>query len=151
MYIDIFQSLSGLFIGGIAGFLGAVVGAGGLVSIPLLIFLGLPPHFFGLLYAAALGAGAGAVIFIVLVEFFGLTIIEANATDLPAWFALVLITIVIFSIKGLVIYSVGVPMLIGGYIGGRLGADMAIHKGEAWVKAVFMLLVIVFAIKLLFF
>ena len=241
--------VAAFFIGVVGSFLGSLVGAGGLVSIPLLIFIGLPPqvaiatnkcisvgggatamykfskakkvlwkyvpafivlaliatfvgtkilleipeefikhalggilllfipllfykkklgteqkevsknkkmfgyglYFFGLVYAAMIGAGAGTLIFMVLMYFFGLPIIQANATDLIPWYILTCLSLIIFSFHGIVDYSVGIALLIGGLFGGYLGAKVAIQKGNARVKGIFIAVIAVSAIKLLFF
>jgi uncharacterized protein len=246
---EITTIVGALLIGFIGSFLGSIIGAGGLVSIPLLIFTGLPPqvaiatnkfmsvglgvgaipkfwkaekvlwkyvpifivisilaayvganlllrineailgkvvgiiillvlpivfikkdfgiikrevsntrkavgHFFyflGLVYAAFFGAGAGTIIFVILMYFFGFTIIEANATDLIAWYLLTIISLVIFAINGIVNYAVGIPLLIGGVIGGYIGAHTAIKKGNRWVRALFVPVIIFSGLKLLFF
>ncbi|PHN06586.1 sulfite exporter TauE/SafE family protein [Flavilitoribacter nigricans] len=42
--MEITKIIAALFVGIFAGFIGAMVGSGGLISIPFLIFLGLPPQ-----------------------------------------------------------------------------------------------------------
>jgi uncharacterized membrane protein YfcA len=232
----------------LAGFIGAAVGGGGLISIPLLLFLGIPPqialatnkfgglgvsagalykfikekkiiwHYaIGLLIAGILASLVGAnillslkssslnliigVVLLVLaptlfinkefglkyrevskrwhlvryaiyfvlgilasiiggigiinitfvVLFFGLPILEANATELVAYTALSLSAVTIFIIKGLIDYRIAVVLFAGMLIGGYFGAHSAIKKGNKWLKSLMAVVIIGSAIKILFF
>ena len=42
--MEIIKLVATFFVGVFASFIGSMVGSGGLISIPFLIFLGLPPH-----------------------------------------------------------------------------------------------------------
>lgn len=231
----------------LAGFIGAAVGGGGLISIPLLLFLGIPPqvtlatnkfgglgvsagvlykfikekkivwkYAIGLLIAGILASLIGAnillslkssslnliigIVLIVLaptlfinkefglkhreiskrwhivryiiyfilgifasiiggigiinitfvVLFFGLPILEANATELVAYTALSLSAVTIFIIKGLIDYRVAVVLFLGMLIGGYFGAHSAIKKGNRWLKMLMVVVIIASAIKILF-
>ncbi len=236
------------FVGLISGFVGAVAGGGGLISIPFLIFLGLPPQVaiatskfggVGLSFGAivkfikekkivwkyipfliaisliggyiganillavksevlskvvgiilllllptlfikkeiglenrvvtkrkrALGfflyflimtfggffGGVGSLAIYTLMFFLGLTIIKANATDIVPWFFMSLFATAIFMFNGIVDYQYGIVIFFGMIIGGYIGAHTAIRKGNKWVKLVFATVIIVSAIKILFF
>lgn len=246
---EIITLISVFVVGVIASFIGATVGGGGLLSIPFLIFLGLPPQiaiatnkmgavglslgaipkfwkakhiqwqYVPLFSAAALlgaylganillnlneelltkivgviivlmlpllflrkelgikrtetsktkkaigyllyilvavfggffGGGAGTLIFYVFMVFYGLTIIEANATGTVPWFLLSLAGFIIFAFHGLINYPIGIALFLGMLVGGRMGAHTAIKKGNQWVKILFTIIVIISGIKLLFF
>src|SRR3989344_3100597 len=164
-----------VFLVGIAvGVLDALAGGGGLISIPFLIFMGLPApvaiatdrlgtfgwsfgaitkfwharkvnwkyvlpfsvlsiagaylgsRFLlainGVLLSMFLGGFLGVVpgVTYILVFFFGMSIIETNATTVIPWFLLSVVSLTIFIQKGLVNYPYGitlaVSMLIGGYL-----------------------------------
>ena len=54
--------LATFFVGLASGFIGAIVGGGGLISIPFLIFIGLPPHTaIATNQLGALGLAIGAI------------------------------------------------------------------------------------------
>lgn len=108
-----------LFIGVVAGFFDSVVGAGGLISIPSLIFLGFQPNV------------------AIATDRFG-TIGQTVTAFFKFW-------------KARQILWRYVPLLVGMAIGGYLGAHMALKKGNSWIKRLFVLFVIVSALKLLFF
>jgi hypothetical protein len=237
-----------LFIGIISSFIGAIVGAGGLISIPFLIFLGLPPHYaiatgrfasiglnivaikeffkhkqvikrliipfilvvptsvilstvavinissevtegiiialliFALVFFAlkkdvgvvtkkkkkkyqilgyvllfvatffgAFIGGLGVLQYLIITYFFGLTLIQANATERVAWFVAVIISTIIFAVNGYINYLLGISLFFGFMIGGYLGVNTAIKKGNQWVRMLFLLLIVVYLIKFIFF
>jgi uncharacterized membrane protein YfcA len=81
----------------------------------------------------------------------GLTFIEANALDKLIWLINPVISVIIFALKGIIYYQIGIVLLLGMVIGGYLGAHTAIKKGNKFVKLAFSVVVIASAIKLLFF
>ena len=97
------------------------------------------------------GGGTGVIILYILMIFFGMTIIEANATNTIPWFVLAASSLTIFAMNGIIDYKIGTALLAGMAIGGYIGAHVALQKGDAWVKQLFALLVIAIAIKVLFF
>ena len=62
---------------------------------------------------------------------------------------LALVVLIIFGINGLLHFDVGIALFFGMLLGGRLGANVAIKKGNAWVKILFVITIIALAIKLL--
>ncbi|MCK5042613.1 MAG: sulfite exporter TauE/SafE family protein, partial [Candidatus Aenigmarchaeota archaeon] len=83
--------------------------------------------------------------------FFGFTIIQSNATSIIPWFVMSITSLIIFIINGLVVYQVGISLFAGMLVGGYLGAQTAIKKGNRWVKIIFLAVVFVSAVKILFF
>lgn len=245
----IIQLIVSSLIGVVAGFIGAIAGGGGLISIPLLIFLGLPPqiaiatnkfagiglslgatykfakskkiiwkyvlpfsiialiggilganilvninkgllsktvgivlliflpviflkkdmgvkhrktsdirktigyifYFASAIYGGFFGGGAFILIAYTLMYFFGFKIIQANATDIIPWLILSISASIIFIIHGIIDFHIGIVLFIGMIFGGYLGAHTAIKKGDKWVKTIFAVIVIISAIKILFF
>lgn len=235
-----------LIIGVASGFLGAIAGGGGLISIPFLLFLGIPPQItlatnkfggmglsFGGLYkfikekkivwkyaiilscagilgsligsrilltinvailqkligillillvptfffkknfgieekqtsrnrkivgcflyflvaiVASIFGGLGAVTISIVILFFGLSIIKANATELVSYSVFSLCSVIIFAFNGIIDYKTGIVLFLGMMIGGYLGAHTAIKKGDKWVKIIFALVVVASAVKIL--
>lgn len=247
--LDLLPLLSVFLVGIVASFIGSIAGNGGLISIPFLIFLGLPPHvaiatnkmgavgmgigsiskfwkakkivwkyvpffsvisligayiganmllsvneevlnkiiggilillipmlfmkkdfgiktkdigktkkIFGyilyfciMIFGGFFGGGAGSLILSTLMIFFGLTILEANATNHIPWLLLSAFSLIIFCINGIVNYEMGTALFLGMLIGGYLGTHTALKNGDQWVKVVFGIVVVVSGIKLLLF
>lgn len=236
-----------LCIGFIANFVGSIVGGGGIISIPWLIYLGLPPHiaiatdrfssigqstsifkyhksnkinyklilplifisiigtligsailinfnksilikiigilillflpivlmnksglisrktnsrqkligyilyFFIVIYGAFIGVGTGILTTIVFIFFFGITYLESNGNFSILWLIISVISTLIFAFQGIVKYDYGLILLAGSLIGGYAGAHFAVKKGDKFIKALFVVLIVVSAIKLIFF
>jgi uncharacterized membrane protein YfcA len=235
-----------LIIGVISGFIGAIAGGGGLISIPFLIFLGIPPQitlatnkfggmglsfgalykfikekkiiwkyaiflsFFGVLGSiigsrilltidtnilqkiigvflillvptifinknfgleekqvskkrkiigyifyflisiiASFFGGMGVITISMVIYFFGLSVIKANATELFSYSVFSLSSVIIFAFNGIIDYKIGLILFIGMMFGGYLGAHIAIRKGNKWVKVFFTIIVILSAVKIL--
>ena len=102
-------------------------------------------------YDGFFGAGAGIFATYILVFLLGLTYIESNATDKIAWLLNGIVSTVIFAFYGLINYFFGIILLAGMLIGGYFGAHTAIKKGNNFVRILFSIVVLVSALKLIFF
>ncbi len=108
-------------------------------------------YFFIQTFTGFFGAGTGPFVFYTLIMGFGLSIIEAVATQILPLLVLSISSIVIFALKGIIDYKIGVILLAGMAMGGYIGAHVAVSKGSAWVKGLFAILVLVAALKLILF
>lgn len=245
--MDILPLIGIFVIGAIAAFIGVNVGGGGLISIPALIFFGLPPQIaiatnrlaslgIGLgglakfrkhnkvdyklgitggviaLFGAYFGAqtmlkvpndvlqklvaifilvilgvmlldkkiglkktkitklkkGIGYVAFIFLgfwgaffgaamaifsmytfVFLFGKTFLESAGTKTILTFFVAGLSVVIYAKAGVINWAFGIAVLLGMLVGGYWGAHHGLKKGDTWVKNLFIVMVVVSAIKLL--
>lgn len=105
-------------------------------------------YFFTQVFGAFFGGGAATIAIFVLMSLFGLTIIEASATAMLPSLILNTIAIVIFAINGMIEYDLGLALFGGMMLGGWLGARVAVKRGNAWVKVVFVGVVLVLILKL---
>jgi uncharacterized membrane protein YfcA len=245
--MEIIKLVSTFFVGLFASFIGSMVGSGGLISIPFLIFLGFPPHiaiatnrvgavglqlgalsrfmkskeivwkyvvwfsvlalvaaqvgsrlllqtdeallkkiivaimlsvlptiflktdiglenknvsgirkaigyvlvFLMLVWQAFFGGGAATMIFYVMMFSFGMTINRASATNKIPGLFLGLSSLFMFIAHDIVNWTYGIDMFFGMLVGGYLGAHTALRKGNAWVKALFAVIVVLSVVKLL--
>lgn len=113
--------------------------------------IGFLLYFPVVVYDGFLGPGAGLLLAYILVIFFGLSYIEANATLRIPWLATLITITLIFAYYGLINYAYGAVLIVGRFIGGFIGAHIAISKGENFVRLMFSLVVITASLKLLFF
>ena len=93
----------------------------------------------------------GQLVTMTLVMFFGYTIIQASATRRIPLMVLNIIAFIIYAFSGLVYYWYALALAIGQSIGGYIGAHMSVTKGDAWVRRIFIALLLVLSIKLLVF
>lgn len=100
------------------------------------------------LYDGALGPGTGSFFVFGLVSLLGYRFLEASAKAKLANFATNLAALVVFIPQGAVMWEVGIVIGLGNLAGGYLGARTAVSKGAGFVRAVFIVVVGGFVIKL---
>jgi uncharacterized membrane protein YfcA len=97
------------------------------------------------------GAGGSTVALIIMMYFFGYEIIQGYATNTPADLLASIISAIICWFYGFVVLLPALIIFVGMLIGGFVGANTAIEKGNRWTKKLFTLVVIALVIKILFF
>lgn len=107
----------------------------------LFIFVGFWGGFFG--------GGTGIFASYVLIFMFGQTFLESAGTRKISIVAYSLISLAVFAANGMVEWTSGLVLLVGMFFGACAGASYAIKKGDKWVRALFVIVVIISAIKLL--
>ena len=111
--------------------------------------LGYACYFILAILGGFLGGGVGLIIIYLLMFFFGLTVIEANATDMIPWALLASAVLIVFWIEGIVDVRLGIALTSGMMVGGYYGAHTALKIGEERVKQVFSLACFLIGIKIL--
>ncbi len=100
-------------------------------------------------YGGFYGAGAGTFLFYILILCFDETFIESAGTHEPANLAFSLTAVIVFAINGVINYTWAVPLFIGSFSGAFLSAYYSDKISNAWLKKLFMTVVIIAVIKLL--
>ncbi len=101
------------------------------------------------IYGGFYGAMAGTFLLYVLLFIFKQTFLEATATlKLPS-FMMTTMAAVVFAIKGAIDYPLAAAMFLGCAIGTYVGAHYSDRIGNVWIKRLFILIVLIMAIKLL--
>jgi uncharacterized protein len=93
-------------------------------------------------YNGLIGPGTGTLMVFAFVSFLGLDFLKSSAVskaanvsaDLSSW------TVLLFS--GFVIWVLAIPLIIGNMLGSYIGSHMAIRKGQAFVRALFLIIVL---------
>ncbi|MDP2273571.1 MAG: TSUP family transporter [Archangium sp.] len=106
----------------------------------LALFLGAYDGFFG--------PGTGTFLIIGFVVLLHLTLQEASANAKVVNFASNLAAMLFLTWKGFVIWKVSIPMAAGQFIGGTLGAHLAVRGGDTLVRRVVLLVVLALVTKL---
>ncbi|MBI4044182.1 MAG: sulfite exporter TauE/SafE family protein [Candidatus Diapherotrites archaeon] len=112
---------------------------------------GLIMYFLVMIFGGFIAQGTGPLVFFVLIYFFGFTVLEVLATKSIPWLLLSISSVIIFGLNGLIDYGSGLVLLAGMGIGGYIGANTALEKGEKWIKWLFIFFVLLSAFKLLLF
>ena len=89
------------------------------------------------------------MIFYILMFFFGFTINQSSATQKIPGLVATLTALTIFILHGLVNWHFGLVLFAGMVIGGYLGAHLALKMGNAWVKVVFVIMVLALTVRLM--
>ncbi|ASZ13616.1 sulfite exporter TauE/SafE family protein [Chitinophaga pendula] len=120
---------------------------------PLPIILGL--LLLGLMagiFSGVVGIGGGIIIVPALVYLFGLSQHQAQGTTLGLlMFPVGILAVIQYYKQGYIDYRFVVCIAIGFIAGGYLGGKLAVNIPDVIIKKVFALLMIVLAIKILFF
>ncbi len=107
------------------------------------------PLFKGLLiclaigfYDGFIGPGAGSLLVIAFISFLGFDFLQANAHAKVVNLATNMGSIVLFTLKGAILWSIAIPMAICNALGGIIGSRMAIAKGNKFIRTVFLFVII---------
>lgn len=99
-------------------------------------------------YDGALGPGTGSFMVIALVAWLGYSFLAASAKAKLANFATNLAALMVFVPQGAVSWRIGLIMGAANLAGGYLGARTAVTRGQAFVRAVFILVVGAFTLRI---
>jgi len=108
-------------------------------------------YFLVMIYDGFFGAAGGIFAMLVLVYALKTTFLKAHGTDVIPWIVGIIISIIILSFNNLIKWDIAIFLTAGMLIGGYVGSHVAIKKGNKLVKYAFATVVIVSALKLLFF
>jgi hypothetical protein len=98
---------------------------------------------------AAFGSGIGTLLMYVMMGPFGMTAIKANATKRLTGLALLIPAFLQLAWAGLIDYNHGIALFAGNIVGGWLGANIAVKKGNLLVRSAFAVAVVIGAISIL--
>jgi uncharacterized membrane protein YfcA len=99
-------------------------------------------------YDGFFGPGTGTFLIFAFVWFFEARLQEASADAKVVNFASNLAALFLFSSRGVVVWSVALPMAAGQACGGFIGAHMAVRGGDRMVRWVVLLVVLALVGKL---
>ena len=93
-------------------------------------------------YDGFIGPGAGSLLVLAFISFLGFDFLQANAHAKLINLATNLGSIVLFTLKGAILWSIAIPMAVANALGGIIGARMAIAKGNKFIRTVFLFVII---------
>jgi uncharacterized membrane protein YfcA len=100
------------------------------------------------LYDGFVGPGTGSFLVFLLVGAVGLSFLHASATAKAVNTMTNLAALVLFGLTGHVLWKLGLAMAACNIAGAQLGAHVAIARGSAWVRRVFLVVVAALIVRL---
>ncbi len=100
-------------------------------------------------YDGFFGPGAGAFFNIVFVSLAGFSLIKAGAHSRVLNLTSNLAALIFFAMGGHILWAVGFIMALGQFVGGRVGASLAIKKGTRLIRPMIVGVTLVMSGKLL--
>jgi uncharacterized protein len=105
--------------------------------------------FFGVgLFGGFIQAGVGFLI-ITLMLLAGFDLVATNAVKVLVIMIFTIAALAVFILRGEMNYLLGVSLGAGSAVGGWLATRFAVKKGHAWIRVFVLIMVVVFAAKLL--
>lgn len=92
-------------------------------------------------YDGFIGPGAGSFLVLTFIAILGFDFMQASANAKVVNLSTNLGSIVLFLLKGSILWSVAIPMAISNAIGGIFGARLALQKGNRFIRIFFLLVV----------
>ena len=93
------------------------------------------------LYDGLVGPGTGSFLVFLLVGVVGLSFLHASATAKAVNTATNLAALLLLGLAGHVLWGLGLAMAASNLAGSQVGARLAIRRGSAWVRRVFVVVV----------
>lgn len=93
-------------------------------------------------YDGFIGPGTGTFFVLAFVALLGLDFMQASANAKMVNLATNLGSIALLGAKGKIIWSIALPMAFCNALGGFIGARLALHRGNAFIRMVFLVVVI---------
>ena len=99
-------------------------------------------------YDGFVGPGTGSFLVFLLVGAVGLSFLHASATAKVVNTMTNLAALVLFAAGGHVLWALGAAMAASNLLGSQLGTRLAIRRGSAWVRKVFVVVVLALILRL---
>ncbi|WP_432221539.1 sulfite exporter TauE/SafE family protein [Flavobacterium sp. TMP13] len=93
-------------------------------------------------YDGFIGPGTGSFFVVAFIALLGFDFLHASANAKMVNLATNFGSIVLFTLKGKIIWSIALPMAACNALGGWLGAKLAINKGNSFIRVFFLVVVI---------
>ena len=92
-------------------------------------------------YDGFIGPGAGSFLILAYVALLGYDFLHASASAKKVNLATNLGSITLFVIKGKIIWTIALPMAVSNALGGVIGANLAIARGNRFIRVFFLIVI----------
>ncbi len=93
-------------------------------------------------YNGLIGPGTGTIMVFAFVSVLGLDFLKSSAVSKAANVSADLSSWTVLMLSGYVIWALALPLIIGNILGSYLGSHLAIKRGQGFVRAVFLVIVL---------
>jgi uncharacterized membrane protein YfcA len=93
-------------------------------------------------YNGLIGPGTGTIMVFAFVSFLGLDFLKSSAVSKTTNVAADLSSWTVLAFGGFVLWTLAIPLIIGNMIGSYIGSHLAIRRGQGFVRAVFLVIVL---------
>jgi uncharacterized membrane protein YfcA len=100
-------------------------------------------------YGGFIQAGIGFIL-LAVTSAAGFNLIRGNALKVTVVLAFTPLALVLFAWNGKVDWAMGFALAAGNFLGGLAGVHLQILKGHKWVRGVVTVVIVIFALRLLF-
>lgn len=100
-------------------------------------------------YGGFIQAGVGFLLMAALSRVLGLDLVRVNMHKVFIVGVFTLAALIIFAARGQVLWIPGIALAVGNSIGGWIGSQVSVLKGENWIRATLYIALFLMAIKLL--
>lgn len=115
------------------------------------LWIGIIAFFFFGIYGGFINAGLGFIIILFLHYVNHMTLVHANATKVAVVFIYTLSALAVFALNDKINWEVGFILALGNGTGAWLASRISVKRGDGFIKAFLVVMVIAMAIKLWFF
>lgn len=99
-------------------------------------------------YDGFFGPGTGTFLIIGFVALLHLPLAQASANAKVVNFASNLAAVLVFLARGTIVWKLSIPMAVGQFLGGTIGAQLAVRGGDQLVRKVVLLVVTALVVRL---
>ncbi len=92
-------------------------------------------------YDGFIGPGAGSFLVLAFISVLGLDFLQASANAKLVNLSTNFGSIILFLLKGTILWSIAIPMAISNGLGGIAGARLALNKGNRFIRIFFLLII----------
>lgn len=93
-------------------------------------------------YNGLIGPGTGTIMVFAFVSFLGLDFLKSSAVSKTTNVAADISSWTVLALGGYVIWALAIPLIVGNMIGSWIGSHLAIRRGQGFVRAVFLIIVL---------
>ncbi len=100
-------------------------------------------------YGGFIQVGVGFVVIGLLALITGMSLVKINSLKVFIMGMYLLASLLVFIVNGKINWLIGLTLAVGNGIGAYLGSNFAVAKGDKWIRAVLVLVVLLMSAKLL--